>query len=400
MVRTGALRRLLLAGSIVWCGLAAAGGGPGASPPLPSLSPPGVEPAGTALPSPLSWAFQQRFDWDAASGQGRLSLSPSVSVTVHDPRSAPEAELLQLQHLLDAQTETDDAAERALLAHRLYLRLQHLSAFTELLEAWHASLASLAGHDERHRLELAGLELQLQQLEAEGGLLLLHLEQAGVAPLPPGDPPRGPTVRFPAEPVSVCFANSTTLERLGLLEQLELQEAELLAAGRKMRVAAGAGVNVTLNGAGAPGGPGSATFDVSFVFSRADYAGPHIRLEADGRGFSQSLSLRSEAPARPPAAAGSPYPAMRSGEMLRLLGLFDSLTAAAAREDLAAAGAELEFLELEREGRPTREQLRQAFTAALEHLQAAAEHDSLLLEVAAACRFPFGWEAQAALRGR
>jgi len=374
------------------------------------LTPDLLPPLGRPFPQPEEPHRTPRADWQldqhlsfGPDGRGRLSLNPSWTVTLSDPQRGPRQALDRQQRLAELHGTAAALRDDALLLHRLFLSLQHNAGVRQLLRDWRAAhvQADSGGGSAAAWLELglAGLDLELEQLEAEADFLQLRLTLLEL----PGAPAPGhryfPVLNLPGEPVPECLSRSPELARLEVMEELEILQAAHELAGRELKADLRAGLSLDLSAGSAAGGGFAAGWSVSLAVRRADYGGPALDFSAGSHGFSQSFSLRREAPVPPPAADGSrAREQLRNSETLALLALLDALAGSGGRLTLAARETELAFSQLneaEQAGTVTAALTDQAFDAALTELRLEAEHDTLLLEVAAACRFPLHWEAAA-----
>lgn len=372
------------------------------------LTPALLPPLGGPLPQPgepdrtpvADWQLDQHLSF-GPDGRGRLSLNPSWTVALTDPQRKPREALDRQQRLAELHGTAAALRDDALLLHRLFLSLQHNAGVRQLLSDWRAAHVEAASGGDASaawlELGLARLDLELQQLEAEKEFLQLRLNLLEL----PGTPAPGhrhvPVLGLPGEPVPECLSRSPELARLEVMEELEVLQAVHELAGRELKADLRAGLSLDLS-PGSAAGPGfAAGWSISLAVRRADYGGPALDFSAGSHGFSQSFSVRREAPVPPPASAGNhAREQLRNAETLALLALLDALAGAGGRLALAARETELAFSQLyeaEQTGTVTATATDQAFDAALTELRLQAEHDTLLLEVAAACRFPLHWEA-------
>ncbi len=388
---------LLVAGSFLSCGTALA------QPLSPELLPPlnrAVHLPPDVRPSPpLTWQLYQQLTYQPGSWQGRLDLQPSLNLTLHDPQEGIRQEVNAAAGQLQALEAAAQAGRLALSVHRDFLLLQHhlfLEGFhLDLLEQ-QAALADPGGQPSwRPDTARREVELQLQASRNELELLARRLQVAGIGFTALPRQLSRPTVDMGQEPFATCLTASPEIRRLELLGVYQDLEAELSAAGRRLKVDLMAGLNLGLAAAG--DGPVSPSFgwNAGLSVARADHGGVRLQLDVSPASVSQSLTIRGpEVALQEPVTDAEGLLAALEAEAQHVHSLLLARDLAADREELQRQTSEAlltDLLQALSSGSADSNQLLTAMDSVVSLLHAALQHDSLSLELATLCRLPLGY---------
>lgn len=387
---------------IVSCGLVTmlllSGGSALARELQPQLLPPLQVPGAVTVPeraAPLRWQLSQRFRHDFNSGRGSLSLSPSVTVLLHDPQAGTAAGLAAAAAELDALAARLDQLSERLPVWRDYLQLQLLLQNAELtalaLELWPDLIAA----DAEGSVQPDQLRLETLAADIDGNIELmirrLHSAGVGFSSLP--TVLYRPEARIGPEPVAACLSGSTTIRQLELVAELELLGAENEQLGREyqLELDLGASMNVSAEPAGT-----AFSVNASLRVHRADWTGPQLQLDVGSSAVTQSFTLRGpeSAAAAEPQWSAHELQAATEAEAVRLYGLLLAAEQTARQERLAhhtLAGQMERFGTAVEAGTATQAQLESLLQAGLELQQARFGHDQLQVELAAECSVAVDW---------
>lgn len=362
---------------------------------LPPLDPLGHSAASPAAAPVFSWQLHQRLELQPAAGAASVSLDPSLTVQLADPRAQLLAEQTDLTAALSSMEEADLAARSALDVHGSFLRLQ---AAHWLLSVLHG-LLELSGAerwaDAEETGDLTGLQLQvlLADLADHAAYLSLQLELAGMPVAPETGLYFRPVTAFRTEPLAQCLSTSRELRRLELLASLQELSAGLSLAGRQPAVSLDLGLRLGLR-LQSHGAEPQFGWNVGLRIARADHSGPQLRFDASGHSVVQTLTVRG--PEADPLEHDQAADLARAADQAHL-----SLIAMVQASDQAFRSELLERELASQAARNVKQQLVHGAAAAEDVLelaqrlvtlaQAVVASDQLLLQLAVECRVPVSW---------
>ncbi len=340
----------------------------------------------------VSWQIHQRLDHSFQTGQGRLSLMPSLTVLLHDPQAETASRLAAIEAQLNALQRTDERVRSALPLHADYLRLQQAQQRLDILQDWFANWEQLpaGGPGQAARSELHWHEAQALERDTldHAELLALRLNAAGISFSRLPERHYRPRLSPGSEPLVTCLSGSPAVRRLELLQDLAGLGAEHARLAQQLRVELDMGAQVSLSSAAAAQPDASLGLNASLRISRADHSDPRLQLDLNQTGFAQSLTIRGPDTRTADPPAQDAYDRLAEAEPLRLLSLLLMLDQLARSESLARESARLELALISESaagGTALRSELSEVLHRLLTLQQSELQHDQLLLEVAAEC---------------
>lgn len=367
---------------------------------LPPLDPPSHISTTPAAAAAVSWQLHQRLELQPGAGTVSVSVDPSVSVQLTDPRAPVLAEQLQLDAALTAIDEADQAARSALVLHGGFLSLQAAGWLLGALHGLQDLLQAEQSAAPQSATDLPALQLQVLQsdMSDHAAFQRLQLELAGL----PGMTEPGrywrPVAGLSTEPLPLCLANSRELRRLELLSSREETAGRLALAGRQPGVSLDLGVQlgVRLQPHGTQPQFG---WSAGLRIARSDHAGPQLRFDASAHSLVQTFTVRGPGLSETEPAAATELNRAADQARLSLLALLQATDQAFRNELLERELASQAALKVEQQlarGVPDAEDVLALAQRLLTLVQSVVAHDQLLLQLAVECRFPVSWQEIAA----